>query len=437
MESMIVAFGVLGLVIFFLGIGVWVFAGLMLVGTVGLALFMDMPAHRIGTILAPLVIRSSTAWELSAIPMFIWMGEIILRTDVSTRLFRGLSPLTYHLPGRMLHTNIFGSAVFAAICGSSAATTVTVGKITIPELRRRGYSSALTYGSLAGAGSLGLLIPPSIMMIVYGVLAEVSISRLFAAGLIPGLMIAGIYSAYVIIISLFKPDVAPADITAPSFREMLVGIANLAPIGILISVVLGAIYSGLATPSETAAIGVAATLIYAGCTWQLSWRTFIDSLMASVHTSCMIAAIMISASFMSTAMGFMHVPHNIATAIDGLQLSPYQLIFILVLFYLLLGMFLEGISMMVMSLPITLPLIVAAGFDPIWFGIFLILMAELAQITPPVGFNLFILQDLTKTPIGRIILACVPFFALMCLGVALITVFPEIVLWLPDYLFQR
>jgi C4-dicarboxylate transporter, DctM subunit len=437
MESLVAAFGILALVIFFLGIGVWVFAGLLLVSVAGLALFLDMPFHRIGTILGPLVIRSSTGWELSAIPMFIWMGEIILRTDVSTRLFKGLSPLTYHLPGRMLHTNIFGSAVFAAICGSSAATTATVGKITIPELKSRGYSNALSYGSLAGAGSLGLLIPPSIMMIVYGVLAEVSISRLFAAGLMPGLLIAGIYSVYVIICSLVRPSVAPSDSSPPTLREVLIGFWNLTPIGLLIGLVLGAIYSGLATPSETAAIGVAATLIYAACTFQLSWHTFISSLMASVHTSCMIAAIMIAAAFMSTAMGFMHVPHNIANFIDGLDLSPYHLIFILVLFYLLLGMFLEGISMMVMSLPITLPLIVAAGFDPIWFGIFLILMAELAQITPPVGFNLFILQDLTKASITRIIVASMPFFFLMCLGVALITVFPEIVLWLPDRLFSR
>lgn len=437
MESLFTAFGVLALVIIFLGAGVWVFAGLLLVSVTGLALFIDMPFHRIGTILGPLVIRSSTGWELSAIPMFIWMGEIILRTDVSTRLFRGLSPLTYYLPGRLLHTNIFGSAVFAAICGSSAATTATVGKITIPELRSRGYSNALSYGSLAGAGSLGLLIPPSIMMIVYGVLAEVSISRLFAAGLIPGLMIAGIYSTYVIICSLIRPSVAPSDSSAPGFRDMLVGFWNLVPIGILIGLVLGAIYSGLATPSETAAIGVAATLVYAAVTMQLSWNTFISSLMAAVHTSCMIAAIMIAAAFMSTAMGFMHVPHNIATVINSLELSPYQLIFILVLFYLLLGMFLEGISMTVMSLPITLPLVIAAGFDPIWFGIFLILMAELAQITPPVGFNLFILQDLTKASITRIIVACIPFFFLMCLGVVLITVFPEIVLWLPDYLFSR
>jgi len=437
MESLFVAFGVLALVIFFLGIGVWVFAGLLLVSFTGLWFFLDMPIHRIGTILAPLVMRSSTAWELSAIPMFIWMGEIILRTDVSTRLFKGLSPLTYHLPGRMLHTNIFGSAVFAAICGSSAATTATVGKITIPELKTRGYSTALAYGSLAGAGSLGLLIPPSIMMIVYGVLAEVSISRLFAAGLIPGLMIAGIYSLYVIVIALFRPSVAPADTAAPTFREVMIGFWNLAPIGLLVGIVLGAIYSGLATPSETAAIGVAATLIYAGCTMQLNWETFISSLKASVHTSCMITAIMMAAAFMSTAMGFMHVPHEIANVINRLELSPYELIFILVLFYLLLGMFLEGISMTVMSLPITLPLIIAAGFDPIWFGIFLILMAELAQITPPVGFNLFILQDLTKASIGRIIMACVPFFLLMCFGVGLITVFPEIVLWLPDYLFSK
>lgn len=437
MDSLLVAFGVLALVIFYLGLGVWVFAGLMLVSLTGLAVFIDMPLHRIGSILGPLAIRSSTGWELSAIPMFVWMGEIILRTDVSTRLFKGLSPLTYHLPGRMLHTNIFGSAVFAAICGSSAATTATVGKITLPELAARGYSKPLAYGSLAGAGSLGLLIPPSIMMIVYGVLAEVSITRLFAAGLIPGLMIAAIYSTYVIIIALFRPSVAPADTHAPSIKEVLVGFWNLFPIGILVSIVLGAIYSGLATPSETAAIGVAATLIYAALTLQLSWDVFVSSLKASVHTSCMIAAIMISAAFMSTAMGFMHVPHNIAAYINGLELSPYMLIVILVLFYLLLGMFLEGISMTVMSLPITLPLILAAGFDPIWFGIFLILMAELAQITPPVGFNLFILQDLTKASIGRIISACMPFFLLMVFGVGLITVFPEIVLWLPDYLFAK
>lgn len=437
MESLFVAAGALGLIVLFLGLGVWVFSGLMLVSIAGLALFIDMPLHRIGTIVAPIMIRSSTGWELSAIPMFIWMGEIILKTDISTRLFKGLSPLTYHLPGRLIHTNIVGSAIFAAICGSSAATTATVGKITIPELRSRGYSAPLVYGSLAGAGSLGLLIPPSIIMIVYGVIAQVSISRLFAAGIIPGLMLAGLFSSYVIVASLLFPKVAPADTTRPTFKDMLYGVANLLPIMTLIGMVLGAVYSGIATPSETAAIGVAVTLIYTVITGQMSRDVFVGSLFAAVHTSCMIATIMISAAFMSTAMGFMHVPQDISAAIATLNLNPFELILILTLFYIVLGMFLEGISMTVMSLPITLPLVLAAGFDPIWFGIYLILMIELAQITPPVGFNLFILQSLTRASISRILISSLPFFLLMCAAVVLVTVYPVIVLWLPDLLYNK
>ena len=437
METFFIAGGVLGLITLFLGLGVWVFSGLMLVSVVGLLMFIDMPAARIGSIMGPIMIRSSTNWELSAIPMFVWMGEIILRTDISSRLFKGLSPLTYYLPGRLVHTNVAGSAIFAAICGSSAATTATVGKITIPELDGRGYKKSLSYGSLAGAGSLGLLIPPSIIMIVYGVVAEVSIARLFAAGILPGLMIAGFYTAYVIVVSLLFPGYTPADGQRPTARDMLNGIANLLPIALLITLVLGAIYSGLATPSETAAVGVLVTLIYTLVSGQMSIRIFKESLFASVHTSCMISAIMISAAFMSTAMGFMHVPQDIAAAIAVLNLTPYQLIALLMVLYVVLGMFLEGVSMTVMSLPITLPLILAAGFDPIWFGIFLILMIELAQITPPVGFNLFILQDLTRASILRVIAAATPFFLLMCLGVLCITLWPQIVLWLPDYLYDK
>ena len=437
MESLYVAAGVLGLIILFLGLGVWVFSGLLLVSIAGLSIFIDMPFSRIGTILGPIMIRSSTGWELSAIPMFVWMGEIILRTDISTRLFRGLSPLTYHLPGRLLHTNIAGSAIFAAICGSSAATTATVGKITVPELDRRGYQRALTYGSLAGAGSLGLLIPPSIIMIVYGVIAEVSIARLFAAGILPGIMIAGFYSTYVMAVSLFFSNTAPADDERPTAGDMLRGVADLLPIGMLITLVLGAIYSGIATPSETAAVGVGVTMIYTVATGQMNRKVFSESLFASVHTSCMISAIMISAAFMSTAMGFMHVPQDISATIARFDLSPFAVIALLTLLYIVLGMFLEGVSMTVMSLPITLPLVMAAGFDPIWFGIFLILMIELAQITPPIGFNLFILQDLTRASITRIIVAASPFFLLMCMGVLCITVWPEIVLWLPDQLYSK
>ena len=437
MESLFIAFIVLLLVIYYLGLGVWVFAGLLLVSTTGLVFLIDMPLDRIGKIMAPLVIRSATSWEISAIPMFIWMGELMLRTDMSDRLFRGLSPLTYHLPGRLLHTNIVGSALFAAISGSSAATTATVGKITISELGKRGYSKTLTFGSLAGAGSLGLLIPPSIVMIVYGVLAEVSIARLFAAGVFPGIMIAALYSGYVIIISILNSSVAPPDRDKPGLKDAAIGLFNLIPIAMLIFIVLGSIYSGLATPSEAAAVGVVATMVMVILTGQFTKDVFFSTLVSAVQTSCMIAVILIAAAFLSTAMGFLHVPQDVAKAIGAMNLSPYALIAILAVFYVLLGMFLEGISITVMSLPITLPLILAAGFDPIWFGIFLVIMVELAQITPPIGFNLFIIQGLTGTSIIKIAVAAAPFFVLMCIGVVLLIAFPEIALWLPNALFDK
>jgi len=436
-ESLFVAFVVLLLIIFYLGLGVWVFAGLLLVSTTALVLMIDMDLHRIGTIISPLIIRSATAWELSAIPMFIWMGEIMLRTDISDRLFRGLTPLTYYLPGRLLHTNIAGSALFAAVSGSSAATTASVGKITMSELGKRNYARSLTYGSLAGAGSLGLLIPPSIVMIVYGVLAEVSIARLFAAGVFPGLMLAGLYAVYVGSVSLARPEMAPADDVRPGWREMAIGLWNLLPIAFLIFVVLGSIYSGIATPSEAAAVGVVTTLLLTVLTGQFRFEMLFSSLISSAQTGCMIGIILIAASFLSTAMGFLHVPQDVASAIGTLDLTPFQLIAILAVFYVILGMFLEGISITVMSLPITLPLVVASGFDPIWFGIFLVIMVELAQITPPIGFNLFIIQGLTDTPIMRVALYAAPFFVLMCFGAAIITVFPEIALWLPEFLFAR
>ncbi len=437
MESLFIAFIVLLLIIFYLGLGIWVFAGLLLVSTTALVLLIDMDLHRIGTIVAPLVIRSATAWEISAIPMFIWMGEIMLRTDIADRLFRGLAPLTYYLPGRLLHTNIAGSALFAAVSGSSAATTASVGKITMTELGKRNYAESLTYGSLAGAGSLGLLIPPSIVMIVYGVLAEVSIARLFAAGVVPGLMLAAFYAVYVGAVCSARPKMVPADEIRPGWREMAIGVWNLLPIAILIFAVLGSIYSGIATPSEAAAVGVATTLMLTLVTRQFRLEMFFKSLLSAVQTSCMIAIILIAASVLSTAMGFLHVPQDVAAAIGRLDLTPFQLITILGVFYVILGMFLEGISITVMSLPITLPLVISSGFDPIWFGVFLVIMVELAQITPPIGFNLFIIQGLTNTPIMRVALYAAPFFVLMCCGAALITIFPEIALALPELLFAR
>ena len=436
MESLFFAAVVLGLILLFLGLGVWVFAGLFLVSITGLALLLDMDIARIGNIAATISYRYASTWELAAIPMFIWMGEIIFRTDISDRLFRGLAPLVDTIPGRLLHTNVLGCTLFAAVSGSSAATAATVGKITTTELADRGYHRGLSLGSLAGAGSLGLLIPPSIVMIVYGILAEVSVSRLFAAGVLPGLLIAGLYSGWIMLQALLHPEFAPRGAERYTWRERLAGLGNLLPVIILMTIVLGSIYSGTATPSEAAAVGVAAALVLALVLRQLSVALLMETLMGAVRTSCMVCIILIAAAFLSTAMGYLHVPADVATAIAAMDLSPIGLILILSLFYVLLGLFLDGVSIIVMSLPITLPLATQAGFDPVWFGVYLVVMVELAQITPPIGFNLFVLQGLTGDPIGSVARAAVPFFFVTCLGVAILTAFPQIVLWLPDLLYS-
>ncbi len=437
MEALVTGLIILVLIFFFLGIGTWVFAGLLLVSITGLWLVLDFNLHRIGVISTKIMWRYASTWELAAIPMFVWMGEIIFRTDISDRLFRGLAPLVDAVPGRLLHTNVLGCTLFAAVSGSSAATTATVGKITTTELDGRGYDTNLTIGSLAGAGSLGLLIPPSIVMIIYGILAEVSVARLFAAGVLPGLLIAALYSGYIVARCAVRPELSPGGTERPTLAERLAGVVNLVPILILMVLVLGSIYAGLATPSEAAAVGVASALGLTVVTRQMSWAVFRDSLMGAVKTSCMVCIILIAAAFLSTAMGYLHVPANLAATIASLELSPVGLMLILSAFYILLGLFLDGISITVMSLPITLPLIVQAGFDPVWFGVYLVVMVELAQVTPPVGFNLFVLQGLTGHPIGRVAWAALPFFALMCIGVAILTAFPEIALWLPGALFDK
>ncbi|MGB7302855.1 MAG: TRAP transporter large permease subunit [Burkholderiaceae bacterium] len=435
MDALLSAFIILVLILLFLGSGVWVFIGLLLVSTVGLLLVLDFSTQRIGVVLSKILFRSASSWELAAIPLFIWMGEMIFRTDISHRLFRGLAPFVAHIPGGLIHTNVAGSTLFAAVSGSSAATTATVGKITTVELKRRGYSESLALGSLAGAGSLGLLIPPSIVMIIYGVLAEVSISRLFAAGVLPGLLVAGLYSLYIAIRCTITPSLAPRDTTDLLSKPR--ALLDLLPILSLIAVVLGAIYSGLATPSEAAAVGVFGTLITVSLLGQMNWPLIRDSLMGAVRSSTMVCTILVAAAFLSTAMGYMHVPQDVAKVIAAANIGPYELIALLAVFFIILGLFLDGISIVVMSLPITLPPVIAMGFDPIWFGVFVVLMVELGQMTPPVGFNLFVLQGMTGVPIGRVARAAIPFFFLMLLAVSIITWWPGIVLWLPDALFNK
>lgn len=361
------------------------------------------------------------------------MGEIIFRTDMSDRLFRGLSPLVQWLPGRLLHTNVMGCTLFAAVSGSTSATTATVGRITTGALAERRYDNALSIGSLAGAGSLGLLIPPSIVMIIYGVMAEVSISKLFIAGILPGLMISFLYSSYIMIRCKLNPALAPDTGTKVQMGDILRGIWDLAPVVVLIVIVLGSIYSGIATPSEAAAVGVLATVLLVLAMRKLTVEVMIDAAMSAVRTSAMVCTILVAAAVLSTAIGYAHIPQELVAIIQKMALHPYALLLLLAVFYMLLGCFLDGISIIVMTLPITLPLIVQAGFDPIWYGVFLVLMVELATMTPPVGFNLFIIQALTRQPIGKVARAAFPFFLLMVLGVVLISLFPGIALWLTAF----
>ena len=435
MEALITGGVVTALICLFLGIGIWIWAGLFLVSAGSLWIILGMDMSRIGTIAATISYRYASTWELAAVPLFIWMGEIIFRTDMSARLFRGLVPFVDKIPGRLLHTNVLGCTLFAAVSGSSAATTATVGKITMTELSRRGYDQRIAMGSLAGAGSFGLLIPPSIAMIIYGILAEVSVSRLFAAGVFPGLMVAALYSGWIMIRALTSPQIAPQGTERFTAMDYLRALGDLSPIIILMGVVLGSIYTGVATPSEAAAVGVLAAVVLASVTRQVSLSFFKETLMGTVRTSCMVCIILVSAAFLSTAMGYLHLPLQIGQAIARLELGPIGLIILLSIAYIILGIFLDGVAIIVMSLPVTLPLAVAAGYDPVWFGVFLVLMVEIGLLTPPVGINLFILQGLTNKSLGEVSIAAFPFFMLMCIGTALLIIFPDIALWLPRMLY--
>jgi C4-dicarboxylate transporter DctM subunit len=411
-----------------LGLSVWVFVSLLVVAVAGIHLFTSIPVLGV---LGNIVWNSTDSWSLAALPLFIFMGELLFRTRVSERLFEGISPWIGALPGGLLHTNIVASSLFAAISGSSVATTATIGKINIPELRRRGYSERLALGSLAGAGTLGFLIPPSIVMIIYGVLAEVSIGRLFISGILPGILLALAFMLFLAVMGLVNPGEAPR--SGPyTWPQRLWGLVDIFPVVLLILAVLGSIYMGLATPTESAAVGVLGALVLSLLYRTFTLRGFWQALLGSVRTTCMIGMIVATAAVLSTAMGYLGIPRTLASWVGGMDLSPYMLFVVLALFYLLLGLFLDGISIIVITLPITLPMVTAVGYSPLWFGIYLVLMVEAAQVTPPVGLNLFVLSGISGRPIGFIALAALPFFFILLLITALITVFPGIVLYLPS-----
>jgi C4-dicarboxylate transporter, DctM subunit len=414
---------------FLLGSGVWIGLSLLGVGWVAMALFTTRP---IGDSMVTTIWGASSSWTLTALPLFIWMGEVLFRSKLSEDMFRGLAPWMTGLPGRLLHTNIIGCTIFAAISGSSAATCATIGKMTIPELRKRGYPEVMTVGTLAGAGTLGLLIPPSIIMIVYGVTANVSIAQLFIAGVLPGLMLAALFMGYVVVWALLKPGQVPRNDIEMTLLEKVYAARHLIPAVGLIAAVLGSIYTGLATATEAAAVGVIAALAISAVQGTLNRETFISGLMGATRLSCMIALILAGAAFLTLAMGFTGLPRALAEWIDSLDLEPWMLIAALTVFYLILGCFLDGISMVVLTMAVVLPTVERAGFDLLWFGIFVVLVVEMAQVTPPVGFNLFVLQGMTGHQITYIARATVPLFLLMVVAVALVTIFPEIVTYLPQ-----
>lgn len=428
----VISLTILGLLILFLGSGIWVGLSLLLVGFFSFMFFTDTPALNV---LSNILWNETNSATMVSLPLFIFMGELLFRSNISVNLFKGLTPWMSFLPGRLLHVNVVASALFAAVSGSSAATTATVGKITVPELNRRGYDPKLSIGSLAGAGTLGFLIPPSMLMIVYGISANVSIGQLFIAGVIPGLVLALAFGSYIIIRCLINPELAPKEETY-SWSERVKALPLILPVILLMLLVLGSIYLGWATPTESAAIGVTGAILIGFITKSLTKENFWNAVMGTIKTNCMIMLIVIAAAFVSVAIGYLGLPAKLTEFIGTLGLSKYGLILILVIMYIILGCILDGFSMILMSLPLALPLIIAAGFDPLWFGIFLIILIEISQITPPVGFNLFVINGLTGVNIGKIAKYSLPSFGIMLLIIVVITAFPEIVTFFPKLMMK-
>jgi tripartite ATP-independent transporter DctM subunit len=427
-SGLLLAAAIVGAMLVLLGLGIWI--GLALIGVSLVAMFFGstrMP----GEAMATTIFGSLSSWTLTSLPLFIWMGEILFRSKISESMFRGLAPWVGPLPGRLMQVNVVGSAIFAAISGSSAATCATIGKITIPELEKRGYPEEMVVGSLAGAGTLGLLIPPSIIMIVYGVTADVSINKLFIGGVVPGVVLALLFMVYVGAWSLAHGDRIPPNDVRASFAQRLRASAGLMPAVLLIAAVLGSIYAGFATATESAALGVLGALVLSVAHGGFGWRSFVATIMGAMKTTTMIMLILAGSSFLTIAMGFTGIPRDLAAWVGELGLSQWQLLLALTVLYVVLGCLLDGISMVVLTMAVLLPVVKTAGFDLLWFGIYVVLVVEMAQVTPPVGFNLFVLQNLTKRDIGFVARASLPFFVILLLMAVLIHQFPALVTWLP------
>ena len=417
-----------------LGSGVWIGLSLIGVAWIGMELFTTRP---VGDSMAVTIWGSLSSWTLTALPLFVWMGEILFRTKLSEEMFEGLSPWLNRLPGRLMHTTILGCGIFGSVSGSSAATCATISKVALPELLKRGYDERTALGSLATAGTLGILIPPSITMVVYAVAADASIIRVFLAGFIPGFMLMALFSGYIVFWALMNPEKTPRPDPPMSLRRKLKASGNLIPCSLLILFIVWVLVAGWATATECAAYGVLGSLAIAWWSKSLTWKNFRDSLMGATRVSCMIMFILAGASFLSMTMAFTGIPRALAEWVASFGLSPYALIAVLSLVYIVLGTALDGISMIVLTSAVVLPIIQKAGFDLVWFGIFIVLLVEIAEVTPPLGFNMFVLQTMSGRDSNYVALASIPFFFMMVLALAALVVFPEIATWLPDLLIAK
>jgi len=429
--------GISALLLVFLTIllagGVWISMALMATGYVGMQFIGGgIPS---GPVLATTIWGNSNSWTLAALPLFIWMGEILFRTRLSEEMFRGLAPWLNRIPGRLMHVNVLACGIFGSVSGSSAATCATVAKIALPELKKRGYDEMVSLGSLAGAGTLGILIPPSITMVVYAVAANVSIIQIFLAGFLPGFLVMALYSGYIAAWSLAHPEKTPPPEPDMTFRQKLHESRQLIPLTLLILLVFFSLMLGWATATECAAWGVMGSLAIAWWHDALTWESFWASVMGTVRVNCMIMLILAGASYMSTSMAYTGIPATLASWVDSFHLSPYALIAALTVMYIVLGTALDGISMIVLTTSIVVPMIKQAGFDLVWFGIFVVLVVEMAEVSPPVGFNLFVLQTMSGKDSNTVARASLPFFFLLVVAVAIITVFPDIVMVLPRLAF--
>ncbi|MEZ2292561.1 TRAP transporter large permease [Variovorax sp. RCC_210] len=433
-ETLLMGALLLAIMLVLLAGGVWIAMTLAIVGWVGQAFFTNtLP----GKNLFSAFWESNASWELAALPLFIWMGEILFRTKLSEEMFEGLRPWLNRVPGRLMHTTILGCGVFGSVSGSSAATCATIAKVALPELKRRGYNEQLAIGSLATAGTLGILIPPSITMVVYAVAADASIIRIFLAGFLPGFLLMLLFSGYIGWWSLRHPDQVPPADPPTTFMEKIRLSGNLIPCALLIVFIVWVLVAGWATATECAAFGVLGSLAIAAWGRSLTWKNFKDGIMGATRTSCMIMFILAGAAFLTKTMAFTGIPRELAEWVDSMHLSPYALIGALVVVYLVLGTALDGISMIVLTSAVVLPMIQKAGFDLVWFGIFIVLLVEIAEVTPPVGFNLFVLQNMTGKDSNVIAKAAIPFFFCLVLCIALITLFPSIVTILPDLVMGK